>query len=262
MDTAAVLTLDVLDAQKKVIRSYSSKEDADFVSFPGGPSPDDVLPKKAGLNRFVWDMRAETLPGVPKVFIEGSYEGRKMAPGSYVARFTFGKEKREVSFQILSDPRIDASPEAYQEQQLTLTEVENKVKEIHESILNMRKVKRQIDELTALVKDKAELKPVVEMGKSLSGKIKTWEEKLVQNKSEANDDVINFQNRLSADYIFVRGELDTNTPGVTNGQKERIAELNKEWSVLQTEMKTLLSQDVTTFNALCKEKKIEKITLP
>ena len=92
--------------------------------------------------------------------------------------------------------------------------------------------------------------------------MKVWEEKLVQNKSESNDDVINFLNMLSADYIFVRGELDSNVPVVTNGQKERIRELDTQWAGLETEKKKLVNEDIAAFNALCREKKIEKITMP
>ena len=41
-------------------------------------------PKAKGLNRFVWDMRYATMPGVPGVRIEGSYAGHKAPPGKYI----------------------------------------------------------------------------------------------------------------------------------------------------------------------------------
>jgi len=66
---------------------------------------------------------------------------------------------------------------------------------------------------------------------------------------------------LSADYIFVRGELDSNLPLVTNGQKERINELDAQWAKLNAEKEELV-KDIAAFNALCREKGIEKITLP
>jgi photosystem II stability/assembly factor-like uncharacterized protein len=261
-DTSTATTLDLLDAKGQVIRSFSSKEDDKFVTYPGGPSPDDVLLMKGGLNRFVWDMRAETLPGVPKVFIEGSYDGRKMAPGKYTARLTYGKQAKSVEFNTLADPRIKATEAEYQEQQQVMMSVENSVREIHESVLKMRKVRSQVSEFTKLAKDKPEMKELTVAGNTLVKRMKTWEEKLVQNKSESNDDVINFINRLSADYIFVRGELDSNIPGVTNGQKQRLTELDAEWATLKKEMKTIEDEHVASFNAMCKEKGIEKISMP
>lgn len=261
-DTSLTLTLEFLDTKGQVVRSFSSEEDKEFVTYPGGPSPDDVLLMKAGLNRFVWDMRAETLPGVPKVFIEGSYDGRKMAPGKYTARYTYGKQTKTVEFNILADPRIKATAAEYQEQQDVMMAVEKSVRDIHGSVLEMRKVRSQITEFVKLLKGKPEMKEVFQAGTALVKRMKEWEDKLVQNKSESNDDVINFVNRLSADYIFVRGELDSNVPMVTNGQKQRLAELDAEWATLKKEMNAIKEEQVASFNTLCKDKGIEKITIP
>ncbi|GAB3170915.1 VPS10 domain-containing protein [Telluribacter humicola] len=259
VDTSLTLTIEVLDAKGVVVREYSSKKDEEFEEYPGGPSPDPTLPMKAGLNRFVWDLRAETLPGVPKVFIEGSYDGRKMAPGAYKARFTYNKQSQTVTFNVLPDPRINATAADYEDQQKTMMAIENGVKDIHESVLKMRKVRKQVSEVVDLLKNKADMKDVTDQGKALVKKLNTWEEKLVQNKSQSNDDVINFLNMLSADYIFVRGELDTNVPFVTNGQKQRVAELDAQWQKLKTEMNGIVNKEVAAFNTLAKQKGIEKV---
>lgn len=260
-DTSQTLSLDILDAAGKIVRNYSSKEDEEFETYPGGPSPDDQLPIRGGMNRFVWDMRAESIMGVPKVFIEGSYDGRKMAPGPYRARFSYGKQQKSVDFTILPDPRIQASDADYQAQQSLLQALEQTVQTIHQSVLDSRKVRSQLTEFAKLAKEQPSTQTLADSAKALSGRLKSWEEKVVQNKSEANDDVINFQNRLSADYIFVRGELDSNVPIVTQGQKDRLTELDAQWETLKGEFQKL-NQEVRSFNALCREKGIEKITIP
>jgi hypothetical protein len=89
-----------------------------------------------------------------------------------------------------------------------------------------------------------------------------WEEELVQNKAQSNDDVINFINKLSADYIFLRGEMDANIPFITQGQKERYAELDALWQPLKGRMNALLDKEVAGFNALCGQKKLEKVIVP
>ncbi|MPR36995.1 WD40/YVTN/BNR-like repeat-containing protein [Salmonirosea aquatica] len=260
-DTSSALKLEILDAQGKLIREFSSKKDETFEKYPGGPSADDLLLTKGGMNRFVWDMRAKTLPGVPKVFIEGSYDGHKVAPGRFTARLTYTGQVKSATFNILPDPRIKATDAEYQEQQRVLTSVEDKVKEIHKSVLDMRKARKQVSDLADLLKEKSALKSVADSAKILVKSLKGWEEKLVQNKSESNDDVINFLNMLSADYIFVRGELDSNVPGITNGQTQRLAELDAQWATLDAEKQVLLGK-IAAFNILCREKGIEKITLP
>jgi hypothetical protein len=42
-----------------------------------------------------------------------------------------------------------------------------------------------------------------------------WEEQLIQSKSQSYDDVINFVNKLSANYIFVHGEAGGIIPYVS-----------------------------------------------
>ena len=147
-------------------------------------------------------------------------QGRKVAPGKFTARLKTDKEEKTTTINILPDPRINATAAEYLQQQQTLAEIDNKVKEIHDAVNQMRIVRSQINELIELLTDTVTYKPVIESGKKLVKKITTWEEKLVQPKAQSNDDIINFVNMLSADYIFLKGEMDVNIPAVTNGQQQ------------------------------------------
>jgi hypothetical protein len=220
------------------------------------------LSTKPGLNRFVWDLRYSTLPGVPNVFIEGSYSGRKAAPGKYTARLRTGTEEKTVAFNILPDPRINASAADYASQQTVQAEVEGKIKEIHEGVNRIRVAKKQINELLDLLTDTVKYKSIHESGKALVKKINAWEDKLVQNKAQSNDDIINFVNMLSADYIFLKGELDANIPQVTEGSKKQLANLNSIWQPLKNEYDDISGKMIPDFNAACRSAGIEKITLP
>ena len=125
----------------------------------------------------------------------------------------------------------------------------------------MRIVRSQINELIDLLTDTVMYKTVIDNGKKLVKKITAWEEKLVQPKAQSNDDIINFVNMLSADYIFLKGEMDVNIPAVTNGQQQRLTELNAQWLPIKNEYSNLQKQ-VADFNALCRSLNIEKITIP
>ncbi|WP_080241289.1 WD40/YVTN/BNR-like repeat-containing protein [Spirosoma rigui] len=261
-DTSATLTLEILSEQGAHIRTFSSRKDKKFVAFPGGPSPEPTLTVRPGLNRFVWDMRAETLPAIEKVFIEGNYSGRKLAPGTYQAKVKFGKQEKTVLFKILPDPRLSPPPADYEQQQKTLIAIEEGVKEIHQGVNRMRKAQKQINDLVDLIDDKPNLKPLADEGRAIAKKIKQWEEKVIQPKSQSNDDVINFENKLSADYIFLKGEMDVNTPYVTAGQQERVSELNAIWQPLKTDMNMLIQNDIAKFNNQCRQLQVDKITVP
>jgi len=255
------LILQILDDKGQIVRSYATSPDAKFVNFPGGPEADPLLTAKKGLNRFVWDMRYATLPGVPNVFIEGSYQGRKVAPGQYFARLNTGKEEKSTTITILPDPRINATAADYLQQQQMQDAAENKIKEIHENVNQMRLVRKQLKDFLEIITDTLRYKAVMEEGHKLAKKITVWEEKLVQPKAQSNDDIINFVNMLSADYIFLKGEMDVNIPAVTGGQQERLTELNGQWQPIKNEYMDIQKQ-VADFNALCRKFNIEKITIP
>jgi hypothetical protein len=59
-------------------------------------------------------------------------------------------------------------------------------------------------------------------------------------------------NKLTANYIFLRGELDTNTPHVTMGHVQRFKELNDEWRIYKAELNAILENDIKSFNEKCK----------
>jgi hypothetical protein len=107
------ITLEVADADGKPVRAFSSKKDADFKKWDGGPSAEPVLPKAKGLNRFVWDMRYATMPGVPGVFIEGSYRGHKAIPGKYRFRLKVKDRTLETGAEILANPLYATSAAEY-----------------------------------------------------------------------------------------------------------------------------------------------------
>jgi hypothetical protein len=56
--------------------------------------------------------------------------------------------------------------------------------------------------------------------------------------------------------------MDANIPYITRGQKDRYAELDGMWQPLKGRMNALLDKEVGGFNALCAQKKLEKVIVP
>src|SRR4029079_6171984 len=77
------LKMEIKDATGNVVHIYSSKKDSTYKKYDGGPPAEPVLSTTKGLNRFVWNMRYSTMPGVPDAYIESSYRGHKAVPGKY-----------------------------------------------------------------------------------------------------------------------------------------------------------------------------------
>lgn len=257
----SLVTLEILDQKGNVIRKYSSKPDPKFTTYPGSPSPDPVLSTRAGLNRFVWDMRYATLPGVPTAFMPNSYNGHKAAPGAYQARLKAGNTEKLVSFKTLADPRLKAAPADFAEQEKVLIALEDGVRDIHTSVLHMRKVKDQVSALVELIEEDKTKANLTTAGKDLIKKLTAWEEELVQNRSKSNNDFLNFESKLSAHFLYLKDDLDTDIPYVTRSQQERLAELTAAWQKSKAKMTNLINNDIARYNQLAKQANIEKISV-
>lgn len=260
-DAIKSLTLEIRDAKGNLVRSFSNKAFSKKTS-NNSLKQEPVMPTKNGLNRFVWNLRRQNMPTVDDVYIEGSYTGGRVVPGMYTVVLTVDGASQSTPLLVQSDPRISATQEAYTEQDRLLNLLEKDVTDIHVAVSRMRGLSRQIGSLLSLLEEDSTKAKVVQMGKDISVKIRDWEEKLIQPRSVSYDDIINFVNKLSANIIFVHGELNSNVPHVTAGQKARYEELHKEWLSYSQEMEQLMKQDVATFNELCRTLSVGHLILP
>jgi photosystem II stability/assembly factor-like uncharacterized protein len=254
------LTLEVLE-NDKVIRTYTNKKKSNFKSWPGGPSKPQILPSKKGVNRFTWDFRRAPLPSIHKVFIFGGLAGSRVAPGKYTLRMTLGDVISETEATILPNPKVLSSAEDFVAQQKMLVSIENTVKEMHESVNQMRSAKTQLSHYAKLLKDSKNADSLLEKGKELTKRINSWEENLIQAKQKTFQDVINFNNKLNAQLIQLKSYIDQANPKVTNGAKERFNDLMKDWQVYKNERDTIINTEMQAYNGLFKTLAIPALIL-
>ncbi|MEJ2162258.1 MAG: glycosyl hydrolase [Robiginitalea sp.] len=246
------LTLEILKGNQ-VIRSYTNKPDKEFKSWPGGPPRPEVLPAKAGYNRFVWDFRNNALPAVEKVFVYGDYRGSRAAPGTYTVRLTMDGQQSEKALKVVPHPMIEASPEAYREQQDALASIDGAIKDMHMAVGQLRKVTSQIKTHNSLLKGNETAQPLLEKGEELQKRITAWEEALIQPKQKTFQDVINFNNQLNAELMHLRSFIDVAEPGVTQGAEERLADLLQAWNTLARERDAIVGEGMGEYNKLYRE---------
>jgi photosystem II stability/assembly factor-like uncharacterized protein len=107
------LKLEILDASGALVRAFSSEAPGEENVVPDEPGMREWrlervgtprLPKTAGMNRFVWDLRH---PGAWSPDARRSGRGGPLAaPGTYSARLTLGDWSETVSFEAMLDPRV------------------------------------------------------------------------------------------------------------------------------------------------------------
>jgi len=151
-DATGPLTLEILDASEKVVRSYSSADEAK----PIDPSKLDIPPlwipapkrlsSAAGMHRWVWDLHyAAATGGRTGVFAMFFGPGGVIAlPGSYTVRLTVGGKSMSQPLIVRMDPRIKSTPAELQKQFETATAIARKQKQISEAREGVKQLREQI----------------------------------------------------------------------------------------------------------------------
>ncbi|MEQ8424841.1 MAG: glycosyl hydrolase, partial [Cyclobacteriaceae bacterium] len=250
------LTLQILDAGGKLLRSYTNKKDETFKPYPGGPPAPQVIPSAAGINRFAWNFRLENIKDVPNAYVYGNYQGHLVAPGKYKARMTYKGAWTETDFEIISDPRVKASSSEWTAQQQFMDQVESRIADIHEAIISMRKVKKQVETYNEMLKAKDDSKDVVDAGETLIKKMTEWEANLIETRQKNGQDVINWPSKLNTEYFQLLNVADAHEPALTQGAKDRFKDLESQWGAYKQQMQTLVSKDIAAYNAMFKAKNI------
>ena len=261
MDSSEI-KVEIMAADGELIRSYSSEKDKAFKRYTGGPSPEATLSTEKGVNRFSWDMRRESIPGVQNIFVLGGYNGATVAPGTYTLRMSIGDEQWTTEARLDPDPRMTARQAEYDQQALVLKRLEEVVVDIHESVNEMREVKSQLMAAEKVIKavDKEHL--LLTVIDSIADKMQSWEGNLIQEDQKTFQDVINFPNKLNAEFINLMGRIDAHSPNVSKGALDRMDDLMREWNSLKSQMEDIVDNDLPSFNAQFKESDLDMVVYP
>ncbi|PSR10337.1 MAG: glycosyl hydrolase, partial [Bacteroidetes bacterium] len=244
---SSALVLEIRDARGRLIRSFISVK-AEMEEWDGGPSTDPALAAKPGLNRIVWDLRHATRLGVPGVYIEGSYRGHKVAPGAYTLTLTQGSKTSSVVGQVLANPLYPTDDAGYQAYDKFMTAATAQLNEMHQLVNTLDTIRRQVKDLLSRPAARTAGKDLRQSGEALLKKLGDWDALLVQRKSKAYDDVENYRNGFTADYLFLINQTESDIPRVIQPVIDRLAELNATWAQHRAVARTLLDVEVPALN--------------
>ena len=239
------LTLEILDAQGRSVRRFSSEKDKTYKPHNGGgPPPAPILSKEPGLNRFVWDMNHNTMAGIPGVYMEANFRGHRTSPGQYTLRLKYKGQTLETQGNIMETPGFDIPKAQYDEYDALMSDMEAKLTAMHHKVNRLNAAQSQLAALLPSLNDRA-LK--VE-GEDLLKRMKTWDGDMVQRKSQAYDDVENFPNKFTAEYLFLINATNSSIPRVNQASKDRKAELDVQWKALEARADAFIDVALPDYN--------------
>lgn len=244
------ITLEIKNSKGQIVRNLSSTKDSTYRRWAGGPPPEPTLSKSKGLNRIVWDMKYPNRLGVPDVYIEGNYRGHKVSPGKYTATLKMGDKTSTTSFEVLANPMYPTDAATYQAYHELMTSMTKVVDDMHRSINTIHDYKNQLSTILKRLPKAEKYSTIHTNGKALIKKMTEWDNKMIQRKSKAYDDVENFPNKLSANYLFLINQTESDIPKVIQPVLDRKKELDLEWTPLKKQATEIMEKEVVNFNKM------------
>jgi hypothetical protein len=239
MADSVELSMEISDASGKLVRRFSSKADENYKRYDGAPRKDPTLSKEKGLNRFVWNLRHTTATAIPNVYIESSFSGHKAIPGNYTIRLMAGgKMVGTTTGVIKANPDFGTTASEYQAYDALMRLMEGTVTEMHQMVNQLKDNATLIEALVKKLKSEAnysgtQYASLKQNASALIANLKAWDEDMIQRKSTSYDDVENFPNKFTANYMFLMNQTESDIPQVNQPNLDLLKEYTSEWDKLK-----------------------------
>ncbi|MEZ5011738.1 MAG: hypothetical protein R2744_09140 [Bacteroidales bacterium] len=186
---------------------------------------------------------------VPTAYIEGSYRGHKASPGVYTVTIASAGKEAKTTCTILPNPTYPLTDADYREYNRFMLAMESTLTSMHKKVNTILDMRTQLEDVLKNMNPK-DTTLLMAKGKSLVKKMKEWDELMVQRKSKAYDDVENFPNKFTAEYMFLLNQAESSIPRINDPTRERLKELTAEWSILDTTAIEIMETDIPAYNKL------------
>jgi photosystem II stability/assembly factor-like uncharacterized protein len=271
---ASDVNLEFFDSAGKSVRKFTAKmKGAEGAApTPTPPPPGEgggfgsggapAVPIEVGLNRFVWDTRypdAVRFPGM--ILWAGETRGPKMPPGTYQVKLTVEGKTYTENFEIKPDPRVTTTPADYAKQLELGLKVRDKLSETHNAILQIRDVRKQVEDLLKRVTGQPNFKVVNDAGTALNKNLTAIEETLYQTKNQSNQDPLNFPIRLNNKLAALGGVVGSAEAAPTAQSYAVYDEVVAQIEAQLQKLAQLMRTDVPAFNQLVREQNIPAVVV-
>ena len=143
-----------------------------------------------------------------------------------------GNYRAIQSFEVLPDPRLDTTPEEFEALNRFLLSVRDEITSTHETVFRIRALRERIEVQTGGDGVSAEVRAA---GERVARELLIIEEKLIQFRAKATQDLINYPVRLNdkLSTLFTLVEFSDSPPAAQDYElfdelKERIVEVVDE----------------------------------
>jgi len=266
------VTIEILDAQGAVVNTYDGTSEKDAAKTDAAPAAEEEGPRrqaprvatKAGMNRFVWDMRyanAKDFPGL--IMWAGSTRGPLALPGKYQVRLTAGSETKTAGFSLDGNPNLVGITAAGLQEQFDLAlQIRDKVTQANEAVIRIRDLKKQVADRVAAVRSKEKGKQssnTVLTGEALTLKLTMVEGEIYQYRNQSSQDPLNYPIKLNNKLAALQGVVESGDGRPTAQSFEVYRELSTALAGQLAKLAAIVKMDIAAFNKDLQQRKLEAI---
>ena len=251
------VTLDILDAQGKLVRHLSSKEKKENEQPPEWPDRVErpkTIPANEGMNRFPWDLRYDDPVQIPGAFYTGDGpKGPLALPGDYQVKLTVAGKSQTAPLHLAIDPRSKGAEAALQKQFALSAQVNDRISQLHQAVNEIRELKTQIQSLHKRYGDDQRLKAALTTADDLEHKMSEVEQQLMQVNMKGSEGNLAFPSMLNERFDSFSHAIDGSDTEPTKPQMDVFQTLNGQLDEQLKKWAQLKSDDVAKVSALIKQ---------
>jgi photosystem II stability/assembly factor-like uncharacterized protein len=208
-----------------LIRSYSSTSEskASRTEFGRGGGDRNVA-AEAGANRFVWDTRYPGAEVLEDAVFQGTSEGPLAAPGTYRVELSAGGTTQSQTFEIVRDPRLEYTDADLIGQFDFLIEVRDKLTETMRVVKRIRDMRKSAEEAVQKAGATDAQKDAL---RELNDKLYPLEERLVQYRARAGQDLINYPTAIDSKLARLTSFVSMGDGPPTQGDRDLFQRLSQ-----------------------------------
>ncbi|MCP4457954.1 MAG: glycosyl hydrolase [Cytophagales bacterium] len=251
-DTSAIdtLRLEFFDANQQLIKAFSTHPDEE--------ENESKLEVKPGLNTMNWNMRyngAKTFKGM--ILWWATTQGPVATPGTYNVKFTGKNFEEAQTFNLIKDPRSETSEADLKMQFDFLLSVRDKLTETNQAVIDIRKVRGQVNDVLGKLED-GDLK---DFGKEMLKEMEVIEGALYQTQNESGQDPLNFPVRLNNKLGHLASLEGMGSYIPTDQSKAYFTEVSGLIDSELGKLKAIFETKIPEFNKMVKEADVDAVKL-
>jgi photosystem II stability/assembly factor-like uncharacterized protein len=251
------VTLDILDAQDKLVRHLSSKEKKDGEQPPEWPdrvARVKTIPANEGMNRFAWDLRYDDPIQIPGAFYAGNGpKGPLALPGDYQVKLTVGGKSQTAPLHLAIDPRTKGAEAALQKQFALAVQVNDRISQLHQAVNEIRDLRSQVKDLHTRFGDDQRLKPAFDAADGLEHKMSAVEQQLIQVNMKGSEANLAFPSMLNERFDAFSHVIDGGDTAPTKSQLNIFQILNGQLDEQLKKWQQIKSEDVARVSGMIKQ---------